>query len=235
MPPFRDRLLATLRAVRSVLEVPGVMVVGSEVPNLLEPAGAATLVVSQDVDLLVPLAQHAAVCARLGQIEGLVPLEEEPSVWLPESDALIEVNFLGQDPHLSDPSEAYPHPDDRLPLMVFGALSWLRPMPPIVIDGQPIPLPAPAGLLLEKLVTDRTGVKGDRDLLVALGLLMVSQESDLDEARASFSVLPDESRHAIRSNLALLALLPPRPGVPDPSSQRHRVAFFLDSLPEEPR
>jgi hypothetical protein len=33
---FRDRLLATLRAVESILEVPGVLVAGSEVPNLLE-------------------------------------------------------------------------------------------------------------------------------------------------------------------------------------------------------
>ncbi|HEU4581572.1 MAG TPA: hypothetical protein VFS67_25110 [Polyangiaceae bacterium] len=34
---FRTRLLETLRAVRSVLEAPGVLVGGSEVPNLLEP------------------------------------------------------------------------------------------------------------------------------------------------------------------------------------------------------
>jgi hypothetical protein len=33
---FRDRLLATIRAARAVLEAPGVLVVGSEVPNLLE-------------------------------------------------------------------------------------------------------------------------------------------------------------------------------------------------------
>jgi hypothetical protein len=64
MTTFRGRLLATLRAVRGVLGVPGVMVVGSEVPNLLEPGGAATLAVSQDVDLLVPLARHVDVLAR---------------------------------------------------------------------------------------------------------------------------------------------------------------------------
>jgi hypothetical protein len=48
---FRDRLLATIRAARPVLEDPGVLVVGSEVPNLLEPGAAATLVVSQDLDI----------------------------------------------------------------------------------------------------------------------------------------------------------------------------------------
>jgi len=43
---FRERLLATLRAIRPVLEVPGILVVGSEVPNLIEPRAASTLVVS---------------------------------------------------------------------------------------------------------------------------------------------------------------------------------------------
>ena len=51
---FRERLLATLREMQPILDVPGVMVGGSQVPNLLEPDAAATLVVSQDVDLVVP-------------------------------------------------------------------------------------------------------------------------------------------------------------------------------------
>lgn len=55
---FRDRLLATLRDVQPILDVPGVMVGGSQVPNLLEPDAAATLVVSQDVDLVVPVGRH---------------------------------------------------------------------------------------------------------------------------------------------------------------------------------
>lgn len=40
---FRDRLVATIRAARPVLETEGVLVVGSEVPNLLEPGAAAIL------------------------------------------------------------------------------------------------------------------------------------------------------------------------------------------------
>jgi hypothetical protein len=44
---FRERLVATIRAARPVLETEGVLVVGSEVPNLLEPGAASTLVVSQ--------------------------------------------------------------------------------------------------------------------------------------------------------------------------------------------
>ncbi len=48
---FRDRLLSTLKAVQTVLNVPGVLVIGSEVPNLLQPDAASTLVVSQDARL----------------------------------------------------------------------------------------------------------------------------------------------------------------------------------------
>jgi hypothetical protein len=40
---------------------PGVLIVGSEVPNLLQPGAASTLVVSQDVDLAVPLGRLEAV------------------------------------------------------------------------------------------------------------------------------------------------------------------------------
>jgi len=62
---FRDRLLATIGASRAVLEEPGVLVVGSEVPNLLEAGAAATLVVSQDLDIGVPVDCHGAVKRHL--------------------------------------------------------------------------------------------------------------------------------------------------------------------------
>ena len=42
---FRDRLFGTLRRLEPILVEPGVMVVGSEVPNLLQPGGASTFVV----------------------------------------------------------------------------------------------------------------------------------------------------------------------------------------------
>ena len=38
---FRERLIGTLRQLQPVLEEPGVLVVGSEVPNLLQPDAAA--------------------------------------------------------------------------------------------------------------------------------------------------------------------------------------------------
>jgi hypothetical protein len=52
---FRDRLLATINAAAPVIESAGVLIVGSEVPNLLEPGIASTLVVSQDLDIGVPV------------------------------------------------------------------------------------------------------------------------------------------------------------------------------------
>jgi hypothetical protein len=161
---FRDRLLATLRAAEPVLRVPGVLVVGSEVPNLLEPGAAATLVVSQDVDLAIPVDIHQSVKDRLEQIVGLVPSTDEPSVWVPrpERSDLIELNFLGLDPSIVDPMDSYEKPDDRLPLMVFGPLSLLSEGAPLEIDGLHIPMPRPSGLAVEKLITDRSGEKGDR-------------------------------------------------------------------------
>ena len=159
---FRDRLIATIRAARPALESPGVIVVGSEVPNLLEDGAAATLVVSQDLDL--------------------------------------------------------------------GALSLVSRGAEVEIGGTRLALPRPAGLLLEKLVTDRTGEKGERDLLVALGVLATSIAEDLDELARLYQGLRPELRHAVRSNLTILSLLAPRSGMPDPRPRRAEVATLLRRL-----
>jgi hypothetical protein len=208
------------------------MVAGSEVPNLLEAGAASTLVVSQDVDLLVPVSAHEAVKDRLGTITRLVPSSDEPSVWIPrpEEPDLIEVNFIGADPTIVDPIDTYEREDDRLPLMVFGPLSLLVPGPVIEIDGLAIPVPRAAGLALEKLVTDRTGEKGDRDLLVVAGLLAVMSAADLDELSARYRELPPEMREAVRTNLSILALLDARPGMPDPRPHRGAIAALLARL-----
>src|ERR1700680_2798040 len=99
---FRYRLLASIRAMPRVLEVPGVMVVGSQVPNLLEPDAAATLVVSQDVDLVIPVSRHAEVKKALEELNGYTPSSDEPSVWLPDDEQLLEINFVGLDPSLRE-------------------------------------------------------------------------------------------------------------------------------------
>jgi len=230
---FRDRLVATLRAIEPVLLEPGVLVVGSEVPNLLEPGAASTLVVSQDVDIGVPVTAHAAVKERLRSVEALRPSPEEPSVWIPpQGSTLLEVNFVGMDAALADPGAAYVLEDHELPLLVFGALSLVEPADPIDVDGIRVPVPRKAGLVLEKLLTDRTAEKGERDRLVALGLLLIGDERDLTELEARYAALAAADRHTVRSNLAILSLTHRRLGMPDPEPQRERVATLLRRFEE---
>jgi hypothetical protein len=231
---FRDRLLATIRAARPVLEDPGVLVVGSEVPNLLEAGAAATLIVSEDLDIGVPVDRHAAVKARLPALRAFRQSAEEPSVWVPTSPDLLELNFVGMDP-TKDPAEAYVLEDDRLPLLVFGSLSLVSPGAVIDFEGERVRLPRPAGLLLEKLVTDRTGEKGERDLLVALGLLVTAGPADLAELCDAYGRLRQELRHTVRSNLTILSLLGPRAGMPDPRLRRTEVSEVVGRLAERDR
>ena len=227
---FRDRLLATLRALQPVLEEPGVLVVGSEVPNLLQPAAASTLVVSQDVDLGIPVERLDAVKRRLRNIDGLTPSRDEPSVYVPASPNLIEANFLGLDARVREPRDTYVLEDAELPLMVFGALGLVRPGRVIEVDGLRIPLPRAADLIVEKLLTDRTGEKGIRDLLVVAGLLATSGSDDLDELVALVQTLSAESRHSILSNLTVLSLTEARPAMPDPAPFRAEIERLLSRM-----
>jgi hypothetical protein len=93
-----------------------------------------------------------------------------------------------------------------------------------------IPVPRPAGLLVEKLLTDRSGEKGDRDLLVAMGLLLVAQPADIDEFEHIYRALPAEQRYTVRSNLSLLSLLEARAQMPDPVPHRARLAQLMARL-----
>jgi hypothetical protein len=235
---FRDRLMATIAAARPVLETPDVLVVGSQVPNLLQPDAASTLVVSQDLDVGVPVSRHANVKQRLPRLAvDFAPSPEEPSVWTPRLPELLELNFVGID-RARGPMDAYVFEDDQLPLLVFGALSLVTPGEEVTLASTRVRLPRPSGLILEKLVTDRTGEKGDRDLLVALGLLMTVRPADLDELAAEYRRLDAELRHAVRSNLTVLSLLDQRAGMPDPQAQRGLVARLLrrlDALEEDAR
>jgi hypothetical protein len=212
--------------VESILQEPGVLVAGSEVPNLLQPDAASTLVVSQDIDIAVPVEGHGAVKARLRDIAGFTRSVEEPSVWLPIDPDLIEVNFIGMDSR----GTTYVFEDDELPLLVFGHLSLLRPREPLVIEALRIPVPRPAGLVLEKLLTDRSGEKGDRDLLVALALLLVSDASDLAELDAMYRELAPEHRFAIRSSLSVISLMERRLQMPDPTAHRALIAGLMARL-----
>ena len=227
---FRDKLIGTLRLLQPILEEPGVLVVGSEVPNLLQPDAASTLVVSQDVDLGVPVDRVQAIKKRLRDIEGLVPSADEPSVYVPASGALIEANFLGLDSRIREPSDTYVLEDPDLPLMVFGPLGLLRAGAVVNVEGLHIPLPRLSDLMVEKLLTYRAGEKGVRDLLVVAGLLAVARVDDLDDFVLVVRGLSAESRHAIRSSLTLLSLMEPRSGMPDPSPSRYHVTRLLTRI-----
>lgn len=231
---FRDRLIVTLRAVAPVLEVPGVMIVGSEVPNLLEPGAAASLVVSQDVDVGVPIEKHAAVKQRLAGVVGLAPSPEEPSVWVPVgdgvADGVLEVNFLGIDAQIQRVDDAYVFEDAALPLMVFGPMRLLSLGEPVSFGGLRVPVPRLAGLVVEKLLGDRTGIKGERDLLVVAGLLSVAGDDDLAEIEALYLAQETEQRWQIRSSLTVLSLASALPSMPDPVPQRGAIKALLTRL-----
>jgi hypothetical protein len=226
---FRTRLLSTLRAIAPVLREPGVMVAGSEVPNLLEPGARSSLVVSQDVDVVVPVGRHSGVKERLHELRDLSPSAEEPSVWLPARDDLIEVNFIGVDPR-GHGAGTYVLDDPELPLLVFEHLSLLRPGAPVRIDDLSVPVPRPAGLILEKLLTDRNGEKGDRDLLVALATLLACAPEDMGELESQYLSLSDELRFTVRSGLATLSLVEPRARMLDPTPHRPLLALLMGRL-----
>jgi hypothetical protein len=227
---FRERILASLTAAQEVLSVPGVMVAGSQVPNLLQPDAESTLVVSEDIDIVIPVSAHSEVKRRLGTMRGYSAAPDEPSVWLPDDPEKLEINFIGMDPSARDSGDTYVLNDEELPLLVFGLLSFLRPGPELVVTQLRIPLPRPAGLLMEKLLTERSGLKGERDLLVALGLLSVSTSADVEEMEAEIGRLRDDQRKTLMANLALLSLLRPIAGMPDPSTAREDVAALIRRL-----
>jgi hypothetical protein len=227
---FRDRLLASIRAMQPVIEIPGVMVGGSQVPNLLEPDLAATLVVSQDVDLVIPVSRHADVKKALEALRGYTQSSDEPSVWLPDDEQLLEMNFIGLDPSLRESSDTYVLDDERLPLLVFGLLSHLQEGELLLVGDVRVRLPRPAGLLIEKLLTERAGLKGQRDLLVALGLLLVSRCDDVEEIAERFSALSDEQKKTVIGSLAILSLMGSVPDMPDPGRAREEIAGLIERL-----
>jgi hypothetical protein len=146
---------------------------------------------------------------------------------------LIEANFLGLDQRLRDASETYVLEDPDLPLMVFGPLGLLRPGRIVEVGELRLPLPRPADLTVEKLLTDRTGEKGARDLLVVAGLLVTSTSADLDEVVAVTRALSPESRHAVCSGLTVLSLMEGRPGMPDPAPVRDLLSRLLARIEDD--
>ena len=150
-------------------------------------------------------------------------------MWLPEDPRLLELNFVGRDEG-HDPTDTYALDDDRLPLMVFGPLALVKEGARVSVAGLSVPLPQPAGLVLEKLVTERTGEKGERDLLVALGLLITAQPRDIDQIVTEYATLSADLRYAVRSSLTVMSLMRRHVRMPDPELERARVINLLRRL-----
>ena len=224
---FRSRLLKTLKAVVSIIEIPDILIGGSEVPNLIQPAVACNLVVSEDIDIVVPVPRHGTVKERIPELTMFRQSADEPSVLEPIDASLLEVNFIGLDRREEYSDETYILEDEDLPMIIFSRLSLLQPGEPVIVDGLRLPVPQPAGLLAEKLLTDRSGVKGDRDLLVALALLLVCDPEDLREFEKTYQSLSQEDKYAIRSGLSTLSLLESIPDMPDPTPHRALIAGLL--------
>jgi hypothetical protein len=100
------------------------------------------------------------------------------------------------------------------------------------LEGLRALLPRPAGLMIEKLLTERSGIKGERDLLVALGLLQVSTEDDWSEFVRLAGDLSAEQRHGMVSNLTVLSLMKPMAEMPDPTVMRQEIARLITRLEE---
>ena len=229
---FRTRLIRTLEAAEALLKVPGVIVIGSVVPNLLQAEGAPALVISEDVDLGVPISRHHELREALDRLQDFEASSTEPSVWLPRREELIEVNLVGMVTSQEKISDVWILEDPDLPLLVFGTLSLLQPGRIVEIENLRVPLAEPAGLFLEKLLTERSQHKGARDLLVAAALMQVMSNEDWKFVEAHYLCLPKDLAHHIRSNLSILSLMEGVKGMPDPAQQRTMIAELLSRLEE---
>jgi hypothetical protein len=77
---FRDRLIGSLRVMQPVLDVPGVLVGGSQVPNLLEPAAASTLISSlTTISLMKPIPEMPDPVSARAEVARLVARLEATS------------------------------------------------------------------------------------------------------------------------------------------------------------
>ncbi len=225
---FAERLLMTIKDI-SDLFIDGVIVIGSEAPNLFSFYEKSPVIVSKDIDLGVDVKAHNGLKEKITGLQTFKISEDEPSVLTPLGPQL-EVNIVGIDRRLTDISESYVLEDSRLPMMVLGNLSLIEPGQVINIAGINVPMPKKAGLLLEKLLTERSGIKGERDLLVALALLLIINEQEKTEFLMSYGKLDPELRQQILTNLTLLSALPPHHAMPDPRPCRQMIFEFIQRI-----
>jgi CheY-like chemotaxis protein len=117
-------------------------------------------------------------------------------------------------------------------ILIVEDSATMRSLIATSLEDLDVPVPRPAGLLLEKLLTERVAEKGVSDLLVVVGLLVVMHDTDLEELEEVYADLLAELRYAVRSNLTVLSLMQGVDGMPDPQPQRARIAAVLARFEE---
>lgn len=200
VPRFRDKLLATVKALLPALGKDG-WIVGSEVPNLhllARRPRARGLFVSEDVDVAF---SRRATAHRIRRLPGWKAAPQQPSVLLPkDASRHIEINLLRLDPDLPLDEAAV---DREGGFVAFGTLNLLRPER-IRIGGFYLPVASLASIAVEKLATARSGPKGLRDLEVAFLAIRLLDAEGRKEVAREVRALPEEFRRHAAANAAAL-------------------------------
>jgi hypothetical protein len=197
---FKDRLMATVLCLPDVLGDDG-FIVGSEVPNLyLLQRGlpGRGLFVSQDVDVALSM---ESTSQRIRALEDWKSSDDEPSILLPvDATKHMEINLLGIDPEFSLDEVAVHR---RGGYVIFGTLGLIQKTT-LALDGVKIPVASLSTIALEKLATARSGIKGDRDLHVALMAIELMDAEEHVSLKEMIHRLPDEYRHHATGGVANL-------------------------------
>ena len=198
--PFRRRLLATILCLPEALGDDGV-IVGSEVPNLhllARQPRTRGLFVSEDVDVAF---FRESTSRSLRKLDGWKSSKEEPSILSPvDPTKHVEINLLGIDPDLPLDEAAV---NRRGGYVVFGTLNLIQ-RTTVVIEDVELPVASLPTIALEKLATARTGLKGDRDLQVALMAVELMDTEEHIVLKGMIRRLPHEYRHHAAVGLAAL-------------------------------
>lgn len=205
MTEFKKKLLNTLSILK---KIPEIIIIGSEVPNILSLSNDiddSNLFVSQDIDIGIPVKLADNVKFYLTYLEQYYTKSIfEPSVFLPNTEEYLEINFLGIDKRLYNFDEVYIYDNDNLSFMVFGNLSLIESQR-IIVDGNELNIAEPISLIFEKLLSERNYIKIERDLYV-VALLLKNVSIDYLKNRISeiSKKLDKERKLLILDNLILM-------------------------------
>ncbi|MEW5692344.1 MAG: hypothetical protein AB1765_03500 [Candidatus Hydrogenedentota bacterium] len=203
---FRTKLLNTLKILKDIL--PHTIIIGSEVPNLIRINKKVDLFVSEDIDVGIPVLKFKIIKSGIKRLlKKYYVSRDEPSILCPKTNELLEINFLGIDKNLDDLDDVYIFRDGLVSFIVFGTLSLIKGKK-VSINGMKVILAEPASLLVEKLLTERSHIKGERDIIVA-GLLLevIDIKKEMKHILAMINALNKDKRYLIQDNLSTLILI----------------------------